>query len=362
MFQKTSTNKSEENLPSLNDFKYLELGYAYENKKGEGFDRFRRNIFGTHEIIAPVREAQNNTALYKTAFYYNTKDPYTSYLYGDFFMDFDSEEDVALAKEDLLYAVWFLHLKLGFALPMEAFHIYFSGKKGFHLIIPAQYMGYQPSKQLDEYFKWIANEINYRSPNKTLDLGIYERRRLFRLENSIHQGSGLYKIPLHYDEVVNLSVEELEELAKNPRSIIYPEPQTSKQALKEWHYYIKDFESFKRMQKENRGRPIVFKKGETPKEVQEIIDRGPVRGLRNETLAALTSFYKNQGYEDEEILSLLLEWNDDSTSVREVKTTMNSILSKDLNYGLGRFKSLVEGEIASYDEDYEEYRKRKRKG
>lgn len=341
---------------------YLEMGYAYRIGNNKEYNGFKRNIFGDISIVRPIREAQNNTGLYKTAFYYSSKDPYDSYIYGDFFMDFDSEDDVELAKEDLLYAVWFFHLKLGFNLPMEAFHIYFSGMKGFHLMIPATYFGYQPSMKLDEYFKWVANEVNYRSPNKTLDLGIYERRRLFRLDNSIHQESGLYKIPLHYDELVNLSLEEIQELAKKPRRITYPPAVYSKQANKEWEYYKEDYEAFKRMQREKVGRAPTIKKGVTPEPIQEIIDRGPVKGLRNETLAALTSFYKNQGYDRDEILDLLLEWNNGSTTEREVKTTMNSILSKDLNYGLNRFKSLAEGEIASYEEDYEEYREKKRRG
>lgn len=346
---------------SVEDFKYVELGYAYKlNASDDDFKGFRRNLFGEVGIIPEVRKAQNNTGLYKTVFYYNEKDPYNSSLYGDFFMDFDSEDKISLAKEDLLYSVWFLHLKMGFNLPMEAFHIYFSGNKGFHLIVPAEYFGYSPNNRLDEYFKWIANEINYRSPNKTLDLGIYERRRLFRLENSIHQSSGLYKIPLHYDELVNLSVGEIESLASNPRMIHYPEPTLIPQAKKEWEYYVNDYHVFRQMQKGKVGQSPTIVKGETPDVVQEIIDRGPVKGLRNETLAALTSFYKNQGYNKEEILNLLLEWNNGSTTEREVKTTMNSILNKDLNYGLSRFKSLAEGEIASYEEDYEEYRKNKR--
>lgn len=340
------------------DFKYIELGYAYKlNDKDENYTGFRRNIFGEDIIIGPTREAQNNTGLYKTAFRYNTEDPYESSLYGDFFMDFDSEDNISLAKEDLLYSIWFFHLKMGFNLPMESFHIYFSGKKGFHLIIPAEYFGYYPDNKLDEYFKWIANEVNHRSPNKTLDLGIYERRRLFRLENSIHQSTGLHKIPLHYDELINLSVEEVEELAKSPRFIDYPEIEFRQQTKKEWDYYIDDYKTFRRMQKEKIGNSPTIIKGIVPKEVQDIIDRGPVKGLRNETLAALTSFYKNQGYTRDEILDLLLTWNDGSTTDREVKTTMDSILKKDLNYGLQRFKSLAEGEIASYEEDFQEYRK-----
>lgn len=354
---------TEEKPLTKEDFKYIEIGYAYPfNKSDKDFNGFKRNIFGTEDIIKPIREAQNNIGLYKTAFRYNTKSPYDSYLYGDFFMDFDSEDDIELAKEDLLYTIWYLHLKMGFNLPMESFHIYFSGNKGFHLIVPATYFGYLPDMKLDEYFKWIAHEVNQDSLNKTLDLGIYERRRLFRLENSIHQKSGLYKIPLHYDEVVDLSIDEIQAKANKPRVIKYPEPYFVRQANKEWNYFVKDYQLFLKSQRQkSSGKPTIIK-GETPEPIQELIDRGPVKGLRNETVAALTSFYKNQGYNRDEIFDLINDWNEGSMKERELKTTINSILSKDLNYGINRFKSLVEGEIASYEEDYKEYKEKKRKG
>ena len=354
---------TKEIIPQINEFKFLEMGYAYKrNNNDEEYTGFRRNLFGGPEIIQPIREAQSNTAVYRTAFIYNTDDPYESYLYGNFFMDFDSEEDIELAKEDLLYTIWFLHLKMGFNLPMESFRIFFSGKKGFHLVIPSGFIGYGPSKTLDEDFKWIASEIHHRTPNQTLDLGVYERRRLFRLENSIHQGTGLHKIPLQYEEVVNMSIDEIAELAKSPRIIKYPDSYLVKEAQKEWETYKKDYIKFKKMQKERRGNAPSIKQGEVPDVVQEIIDRGPVSGTRNETVAALASFYKNQGYEKEQILEELLDWNNGSLPEREVKTTVDSIISRDLNYGINRFKSLAEGEIASYEEDYKEYKEFKKKG
>ena len=167
---------------------------------------------------------------------------------------------------------------------------------------------------------------------------------------------------MQYEEAVNLSLEEIETLAQNPRVINYPESYLVKEAQEEWQRYMNDLEGFKQMQKERRGGTPTIAKGETPDVVQKIIDRGPMKGVRNETVAALTSFWKNQGYDEDEVLSLLLDWNDGSLPEREIKTTMKSILSRDLNYGLNRFKSLAEGEIASYEDDYEQYKEYKRKG
>ena len=103
----------------------------------------------------------------------------------------------------------------------------------------------------------------------------------------------------------------------------------------------------------------VIKKGETPPAVQELIDKGPVKGMRNETAAALVSYWNNQGYEKEEIWDLLLEWNDGSESPKVLQATMNSIIRRGYSYSLSRFKALAEGDLGKDNsrEDYKQFKK-----
>lgn len=342
------------------DFKYLELGYAF------GEDGFSRNHFGTKDLIQTMRRKQKNVGLYRTSYWYNTKDAYTSSLFGSFYMDFDNEDNIELAREDLLFVIWKLNLSVGFNLPMKAFRIYFSGKKGFHLIIPWQYLGIEPSDKLDEYFRWIAEDLKEDLPNNTLDMVVYERRRLFRLEYSIHQKTGLYKIPLQYDELVNLSVEEIENLAQQNRFIEYPTPHLIPEAQAYYRRYIKEYDDFLEYQKKHRPKGPSYKKGEVPDAVQKLIDQGPTKGTRNESVAALTSFWKNQGYTEDEIYTLLMEWADGSISrdftANEIKNTMKSILRRDLNYSVKRFKSLLEGEVGKTNEERDAYKAYKKRG
>lgn len=336
------------------DFQILEVGYAIPETNG-----FSRNHFGTKEIVKEIRMKRKNIGLYRTSFWYREKDPYSKGLFSDFYMDFDSEEDIEKAREDLLFVIWKLHLEAGFGLPMDAFRIYFSGKKGFHLVIPWQYMNIEPRDDLDSIFRWIGEDLFEQSINQTIDLVVYERRRLFRLEHSIHQDTGLYKIPLHYEEAANMSIEDIQSLAKKNRIIKYPMPHIVVSAQNEYRRYIKEYEEFLKMKRTQRPKGLSIKKGETPDVIQELIDQGPIRGIRNETAAALTSFWKNQGYEPDEIFELLLEWNQGSQSEKELRTTMNSILKRDLNYGLNRFKSLLEGEIGKSNnrKEYNEMKK-----
>lgn len=338
---------TQDNKPPLvlnrNQFIYLEAAYSgnkYNQRKG-----FTRNLFGTKEQFQSIRSERNNIGLYRSAFMYDNLDPYEANLFGDLFMDFDNEEDIDKAREDLLFVIWKLHLSAGFNLPMEAFRIYFSGKKGFHLIIPWQYLNIEPHPNLDKIFKWIAEDLHEQSINKTLDLVVYEKRRLYRLENSIHQDTGLYKIPLQYSEAVDCSIEELKKLASKNRYLSYQKPHIIVSAQQQYEKYVKEFEEFI---SKKQAFPTDFKRTpieHVPDYVKRLIEEGPIQGQRNETAAALTSFWKNQGLEKEEIFENLKEWNNNALPDRELKTTMNSILKRDLNYGLGRLKSLSNGEL-----------------
>ncbi len=325
--QQTVTETIAVPVLNRNDFVYLEMGHA--------LPRFGRNDMGTLEMIPAYREKYANTGIYRTAYMYDHIDPYQANLFGDFYMDFDDENNLENAREDLLFVVWKMSLESGFHLPLDAFHIFYSGKKGFHLTIPWQYMGIQPSKDLDGIFRLLAQELREQSIHQTIDMSIYERRRLYRLENSIHPSTGLYKVPISYQMVAQATIEEIQAYASKPRRILYPLPYILVKARSEYQSYVKQFEDWVKnpnFGKKHYDRTIDF----IPHCIQVLIDAGPVKGSRNNTAAILTSFWKNQGCSEEEIFDNLLDWSQGTMTKREmgeIKTTMKSILRKDVNYG-----------------------------
>ena len=354
------SSENKKHSTDYNDFTYLEMGYAGTKHDGEPF--FSRNHFGTIQDIPAMRKQKKNIGLYRSAFMYDNMDPYNSSLFGNLFMDFDSEEDLDKAREDLLFVIWKMHLTSGFNLPIEAFHIYFSGKKGFHLLIPWQYLDIQPHPALDRIFRFIAEDLHEACIHQTIDLVIYEKRRLYRMENTIHQGTGLYKIPLQYEEAAKLSMTEIQDLAKTNRYIRYPTPALMPQAAEHYHKYVREYESYvkdrTRFQSKRVSEPLEI----VPEYVEKLIAEGPVVGQRNETAAALTSFWKNQGFEREDILAHLLQWNNGSLSERELEITMDSILKRNLNYSMTRLKSLAEGDSGKTTYTKDRIRERGRKG
>lgn len=327
---------------NLSDFQYVELGYVFSSSNG--YSGFSRNKYVHISEIAKFRKEKKDTGIYRSAFLYDSLNPMEEdkpYLFSDFYLDFDKEGDLEQAREDALFCIWRMSLKTSFNLPNEAFHIYFSGQKGFHVMIPWQYFGYGPNQNLDYYFKILAKDLFEFSPNKTVDLKVYEKRRLFRLENSIHPSTGYRKVPLTYSQLSKLSMDEIYALAKTNYLIDYPKPKLVLEANREFKGVIKIHEEklSKRFDKDGSyKRTMDF----TPHCVEMLIENGPVSGQRNETVAVLTSFFRNQGHTEDEIYEKLKLWNNGSLKDIEITTTMKSILKNERNYGCSTLEVLSE--------------------
>jgi Primase C terminal 1 (PriCT-1) len=104
-----------------------------------------------------------------------------------------------------------------------ALQIYFSGAKGFHLMLDTRLFGrVMPSKNLPTMFDSLRRHLAQEIPESlrgTIDLSIKDRVRLLRLPNTIHENSKLYKIILTPAELDHLNAEKLRELARTPRAL-----------------------------------------------------------------------------------------------------------------------------------------------
>ena len=109
------------------------------------------------------------------------------------------------------------------ALGTEALQIYFSGLKGFHILLDTRLFGpIAPSKNLPMIFDSIRRHLAQELPEplrETLDLSIKDRVRLLRLPNTIHEKSKLYKTILSPTELENLNSEQILEVARTARPL-----------------------------------------------------------------------------------------------------------------------------------------------
>jgi hypothetical protein len=184
---------------------FIELGASLAS------DKPIRNVIKPQsvEVIEEWKKEHNNTDVFTSVFYYNKEEIRKGKQSGPLYFDLDGEYGL----DDLRVLIEFLVQQ---GCPGESVHIYYSGNKGFHLEIPFDALGIDPVLELNRSFELIAKEIKGIIHASSIDTGIYDAVRLWRLPNSINPKSGLYKIPLAFEEL-QLSLGQIRELAKNSR-------------------------------------------------------------------------------------------------------------------------------------------------
>lgn len=119
-------------------------------------------------------------------------------------LDFDSKFDLSLAQVDTIEAV--NRLKR-FGIADNAIEVYFSGKKGFTVVVSLN-REITPSQLANIAINKVGRGL------KTLDASIYNASRILRVPGTKHP-EGLFKIPLTLKQLETLKVPEIKEKAKS---------------------------------------------------------------------------------------------------------------------------------------------------
>lgn len=315
---------------------YIEMGGMY-NIKGQKV--FGRKIYTTLDKISENRKRFNNTDVYATVFQYNNENQNESDLFGpmyiDLDMDFKNNEEYNKLKRDIALIV--THLNNQYGIPTKYIRFYFTGKKGFHLIIPAKVLGAKPDKNLNQYYKVIAKDLNDNTINKVVDTKIYDKKRLLRLVNSINGKTGLYKVPITYSDIVKFNYDEIQEYAKSPKQLDYEQVEMVEKANNKLLDIKKGIEAS--FNKKKTATPIPtnvdLKNIVFPKCIQEIYKNGCTEGGRNNTTIILSSAFIQKGIPLDTTLDMIHKWNEEknepSLSFQEVETTVRSAYQQVVN-------------------------------
>lgn len=319
----------------IKDCFLIEAGYWIDKEK----QIFKRKEILPASLVNAIRLKRNNKGVFATAYTYDIEDQNNANLYGDFYLDFDSK-DFEEVREDVIMAM--SYIKVVFKIDeLDKCQIFYSGNKGMHIIVPAKVLGIKPDKKLNEIFKVVAKAISDYTKNKTLDLRIYDNKRMFRMPNSIHESTGRHKVFLTYEEVKSLSIDDINNIASEPREI--PEKCTTLSLEAN-----KMFKMFKeRAEKAILEFSNIKSNGTlkyTPPCIIEILESGAIDGKRNNTIAILSSFYKASGKDLKETLELLNSWNEEKNSKPtpkgELIKTATSIFQREHSFGCSAIKSL----------------------
>jgi hypothetical protein len=218
--------------------------------------------------------------------------------------------------------------------------VYFSGSKGFHLAIPIEYIkGIKPHKDLPVILGFFASRL---CGDVEIDKDLYRHLNLLRLQNTVNKKSGLYKIRISEEELENLSIQEIKELARNPRTLEenIDEITENESLTAIYRDALKDYDEFA----DRRSRQSSVEKqdvDEVPNNrklcIWKLWRQGAEEGHRHKSMLRLAVHYKQEGFAENEVYAMIVEWHkkNDNTHVteREIGSSIAGIFRGEYDYG-----------------------------
>lgn len=300
------------------------------------------------------------------------------------YFDLDYSENPAVAQEEAIKLVEFFTEELD--IQEQDLHIYFSGSKGFHILVDERALGVEPRKDLQRVYKHIAGYLRYRlgevqeqedengrpveytEPLKAVDLAVYTVKRMLRLPYSRHQKTGLYKIELTLQQLKELTLDEIKERARTGQPI-QREEKTVRKRPKAGVFYadkLHEYEEAAATTSDKRSKTeYIFVKDKPPVCVEDILNNGWKKdGDRNNATVQLCCYFKAAGYKKEEATSILEDWvvkftsADSRYSIQQRKANTRNVIEsvygseKDYQFGCAFIRSL-HGEKKKGDNDYD---------
>lgn len=289
----------------------VEMGGVYNNY---GTKRFGRKIFTTIDKAYEVAKKFNNIDVYSTVFTYDSEEQDKSDLYGPFYLDLDMEINTEIEygrlKRDLLLIVQ--AMEDDYKIPRDRMLFYFTGKKGFHILVPQSVFGLSLIKDTNVYYKLIAQDLQRASIHKVIDTVIYDNKRLFRLPNTINSKSGLYKVPITLNDIKKFSFEEIKAYASAPKKLdIKIDTTEIKEATVIFHALIKTYKvNYENKRKKRLDTNVDIGTIKLAKCINKIILEGANDGARNNTAVVLASALMQRGVNQDQVSDMLFQWNE----------------------------------------------------
>ncbi len=258
------------------------------------------------ELITKVQK--ENNPLYKGVYYYVKAERSDNRIF-DLIFDFDCKKDVDKARIDCIKAIERLNSRFG--IDSNSLEFGFSGNKGYYIRVPFQYFMMDvipaPQKALQRFTNW------FKQFTPTLDNKFYNNGRLFREPNTVHEGTGLYRINLTLKELKTLTTEEIKALSTKPRITIQTPPDKPYTRLYEFFKRIKIFSEI-RKPKNLFGKPIKLE-SKTSVNIDHLparysyLSSGIPEGQRNDAVCKLIGVFKKCGLSKSEAMDEILEFN-----------------------------------------------------
>lgn len=208
-------------------------------------------------------------------------------------LDFDCKDNLALAQKDAQTAVQRLKQ---FNILDKDIEVYFSGGKGFHVIVTVD-KELTPAQAQSVALDRIGKDLS------TIDTTLYNPSRVLRVAGTQHQITKKFKIPLTVEQLNKLSVKDIENKASSLDNI---------QDEFNWHVARPREDLFLALPKEEQSKKEIVQ--EVIPDLSEIMAARPSNwkdykwallngffktGERHSALMVLAATYRAQGYDKE---------------------------------------------------------------
>lgn len=161
---------------------------------------------------AALAKLPDGSDQYRTVFGF-TEPRQDATVLGPLYFDLDDNANPEKALTDTRGLIDLLLKKFH----VELLSVAYSGRKGFHVTVDLPRVGIAPGDDWPLIYKYLA--LSLKPHFATLDLKVYDRARLWRVENTWNGKGERYKIPLTVDEVRLLDLEQIRQLAQQPRQL-----------------------------------------------------------------------------------------------------------------------------------------------
>lgn len=296
----------------ITDFKYVDF------RSGEIKSKWTRT-----DNIIPLVEKCNHLDCFATIQRFKTleRESNEELFIAPLYFDFDYKEDPDVARLEVIKVCNFLTDELN--IDSLAVRVYFSGSKGFHVIVNEKVFGIEPSNYIHKVFKYITSflvlklgsgPINYKTKLKTLDTSVYTVKRMLRIPNTKHADTGLFKVELSHDELASLNIDQIRQLAIVQRGSLYTDAQLNaanrftKDAADFYEKHLKDYEDMSTYTKEASDAEFVFNKKAFPVCVASVFNKRWNPENRNNATMQLAAYCKTASYTYEEACDAILQW------------------------------------------------------
>lgn len=249
---------------------------------------------------------------------FKTEDSSREELYiAPLYFDLDYKENPSVAQSEAIKLVDFLVTEL--CIDSLAIRVYFSGSKGFHIIINEKVFNFEPSNYLHKVFKYIRTFLSIKLGDKdkplvSLDPVVYGCKRMIRIPNTKHSTTGLYKIELTHEELKELPLDRIKQIAIAPRGSLYTEAQLAaasrftKEAAEFFKRHLKDYEDLSLYAQDTSATEFLFNKKEFPVCVQHVLSQKWGKSNRNNSVMQLAAYYKEAGFTLAEATNAITKW------------------------------------------------------